>query len=147
MLRAPTALYRADAGWLLGHRFLMLTHRGRRSGRDYQTVLEVLNWDDEREEAIVMSGFGQTAEWYRNVLAGGAVEVRIARRRFTPEVRPLGADEGAAVLAGYERRNRVFAPIVRRVLSRLSGERHDGTAAARRRVVEALPLLALRRAA
>jgi hypothetical protein len=36
------ALYSAHAGWLLGHRFLLLRHRGRRSHRLYGTVLSKL---------------------------------------------------------------------------------------------------------
>ncbi len=92
-----------------------------------------------------MTGFGPGAQWYRNVIAGGAVEVRIAQRRFTPSVRPLGTEEAATVLADYERRHRLLAFVIRPVLSRLSGVRYDGGPASRRQVVEALPLLALRR--
>lgn len=46
------------------------------------------------------------------------------------------------MLADYERRNRMIAPVLRRVLSRLAGFRCDGSAAGRHRLVEALPLLA-----
>jgi deazaflavin-dependent oxidoreductase (nitroreductase family) len=144
LLRAPVALYSAHAGWLLGHRFLLLRHRGRRSQRLYGTVLEVLAWRPAAREAVVMSGFGPGSQWYRNLLAGQAVEVRIARLRFAPEARPLGDEEAVGVLADYERRNRLAAPLVRAVLSRLAGFGYDGSDAARRRLVQALPLVALR---
>ena len=127
VLRAPSALYRVDAGWLLGHRFLCLTHRGRRTGRLHRTVLEVLAWRPATREAVVISGFGPRAQWYRNVLAGGAAEVEIGRECWLPRARVLEVDEAAEVLAGYERRNRVVSPIVRRVLSRLADLRYDGT--------------------
>jgi deazaflavin-dependent oxidoreductase (nitroreductase family) len=142
-LRVPSLLYEHGWGRLLGHRFLALTHRGRRSGRRYVTVLEVVRWCPEATEAVVVSGFGPTAQWYRNVLAGGAEQVRIGRLRFRPQARVLGSDEAAAVLAAYERRNRLAAPIVRRVLSRLAGVPYDGSPAARGRVVAALPFIAL----
>jgi deazaflavin-dependent oxidoreductase (nitroreductase family) len=138
------ALYSARAGWLLGHRFLLLRHRGRRSHRLYGTVLEVVEWRPAAREAVVMSGFGHRSEWYRNVLAGQAVEVQIARLRFTPSVRPLGSGEAVGVLADYERRNRLAAPLVRAVLSKLIGFRYDGSDAARRRLVQTLPLVAFR---
>lgn len=144
LLAAPAALYRAGGGRLLGHRFLLLSHQGRRSGRTYETVLEVVRWDAGRDEATVMSGFGPGAQWYRNVLAGGAAEVQIGRGRFAPSVRVLDPDEAAAALAAYERANRLIAPLVRRVLSRLAGFRYDGSEASRRRVVETLPLIAFR---
>jgi deazaflavin-dependent oxidoreductase (nitroreductase family) len=144
-LRAPVRLYDLRAGWLLGHRFLLLTHRGRRTGRLHRTVLEVVTWDAEQHEAIVMSGFGPGSQWYKNVLAGGASEVRIARERFTPRVRQLDADEAAAAIAEYERRTRAVGPIIRAVLSRQAGFRYDGSDASRRRVAEALPLVAFAR--
>ena len=135
-------MYDHDLGWLLGRRFLLLTHRGRRSGRHYRTMLEVVGTDDARRETFVMVGLGRRAQWYRNVLAGGAVEVAIARERFSPALRELELAEAAAVLGDYERRNRLVAPIVRAVLSRLVGWRYDGTPAARERLVGERPILA-----
>lgn len=141
-LRLPARLYDIGAGRLLGHRFLLLTHRGRRSGRPYRTILEVVRWDPEKREATVMSGFGAQANWRLNVLAGGAVEVQIATTQFAAAARSLEREEAVVVLADYERRNRLAGPIVRAILSRLAGFRFDGSAEARERLVEALPLLA-----
>jgi deazaflavin-dependent oxidoreductase (nitroreductase family) len=144
LLRLPAALYRANAGWVLGHRFLCVTHRGRRTGRRYRTVLEVLAWRPATREAVVISGFGRKANWYRNVLAGGAEEIQIARERWLPQARALEPREAVNVLADYERRNRLLAPVVRRVLSRLAHVDYDGSPEARLAVVEALPLVAFR---
>lgn len=141
LLRLPVLLYRAGLGWLLGQRFLMLTHVGRRSGRTYRTVVEVVG--RLGEEYVVLAGFGHRADWLRNALAGGAREVAVGRRRFHPVVRELGEEEAAAVLAGYERRHRLAAPVVRAVLSRLVGWRYTGTDDERRRLVRELPLVAL----
>ena len=46
------------------------------------------------------------------------------------------------MVADYERRNRLAGPVVRAILSRLAGFRYDGSAESRRKLVEALPLLA-----
>ena len=59
----PRHLYAHHLGWLLGHRFLQLDHTGRRTGRDYHTVLEVMRYDPARREAVVMSGFGADADY------------------------------------------------------------------------------------
>lgn len=147
LLRAPVWLYEHDAGWLLGERFLLLTHVGRRTGRRYETVLEVVGSDRATGEVVVMAGFGRAANWFRNIQAQPAVEVAVGRRRFRPAHRVLGDDEAAAVLDGYERRNHLIAPVVRRVLSRLVGWHYDGSEAARRRLVAELPLVAFRPAA
>jgi deazaflavin-dependent oxidoreductase (nitroreductase family) len=144
LFAAPARLYGWGLGWLLGHRFLCLTHRGRRSGHRYETVLEVLAWRPRTDEAVVISGFGPRSNWFQNTLAGGAVEIRIGRLRFVPEVRELERTEAVSVLTDYERRNRFASPIIRLLLSRLTGERYDGTTAARERVAEQLPMLAFR---
>jgi deazaflavin-dependent oxidoreductase (nitroreductase family) len=144
VLRLPAALYALGAGPLLGHRFLLLTHRGRRSGRVYRTILEVVQWDPTRREAVVMSGFGPRASWYLNVQAGGAEEIQIARARFRPQARAVEAEEAVRIVADYERRNRYAGPIVRAVLSRLAGFDYDGSPKARQRLVEALPLVAFK---
>ncbi len=143
-LRAPTVLYDWNLGWLLGRRFLRLTHRGRRSGRCYRMMLEVIGEDPRRHELFVMVGLGRSAQWYRNVVAGGAVEVAIGRERFSPAYRELECRHAAAVLGDYEQRNHVVTPILRLVLSRLVGWRYDGSSAARERLVGELPILALR---
>src|ERR1051326_6299178 len=62
-LSAPGWLFRLGLGRLLGHRFLELTHRGRRSGRRYRTVLEVVRYDPRTQESIVCSGWGTRADW------------------------------------------------------------------------------------
>jgi deazaflavin-dependent oxidoreductase (nitroreductase family) len=143
-LRLPARLYDIGAGRLLGHRFLLLTHRGRRSGQLHRTVLEVVRLEPAKREATVMSGFGPQANWRLNVLAGGAAEVQIAGLRFEPAIRPLERDEAMLMVEDYECRNRIASPVVRAVLSRLAGFRYDGTPESRHRLVEAPPLIAFR---
>lgn len=144
LLHLPVYLYRARLGVLLGHRFLLLVHRGRRSGRRYETVLEVVRYDPATEECVVVAGWGRRTAWIHNVEAGGALAVATGGRRYAPAHRFLDADEATAGVADYERRNRLVAPVVRAVLSRLVGWHYDGTDAARHRLVAQLPLLAFR---
>jgi deazaflavin-dependent oxidoreductase (nitroreductase family) len=119
LLRMPTLLYRGNLGWLLGERFLMLTHVGRRSRRRYRTVLEVVARLPVSDELVVLAGFGRAADWLRNAEAGGAREVTVGRRRFPPTVRVLAEDGATQVLASYELRNRLIRPVLHQILSRL----------------------------
>lgn len=144
LLGLPVHLYRAGLGFLFGRRFLFLVTTGRRTGRRRETVVEVVRYDESTREAIVMAGWGVRTGWLNNVEAGLAQEVRIGRDRYLPTHRVLEADEAAAILADYERRNRLIRPIVRRVLSNLVGWRYDGTPEARRRVVEQLRMVGFR---
>jgi deazaflavin-dependent oxidoreductase (nitroreductase family) len=144
LLRAPVYLYRWRLGWLLGHRFLLLIHVGRRSGRRRETVLEIVEYRNEGPEAVVISAFGLNADWLRNIRVNPNPEVVIGSRHFAAVYRILGADEAFRVLAGYERRNRFAAPVVRKVLSRLLGWHYDGSGEHRRRVAAELPFIAFR---
>lgn len=143
-LGLPRHLYAHGLGGLLGSRFLQLTHTGRRSGRRYNTVLEVVQHDPESGEYVVVAGLGPTADWYRNVHASGPVDVTVGRRRFPARARDLQVDEAAAVLGGYDRRNRLLVPLIHRVLSALVGWTYRGTPPQRARLARELPLVAFR---
>jgi hypothetical protein len=55
----PIYLYRLNLGLLLGHRFLLLVHRGRRSGLLRETVLEVILYEPATRESVVLSAWGR----------------------------------------------------------------------------------------
>jgi deazaflavin-dependent oxidoreductase (nitroreductase family) len=144
LFRVPVLLYRWRLGWLLGHRFLLLAHVGRRSGARHETVLEVVSYETTGPAAIVMSGWGRGADWYRNVLASPSSDVFIGRQHWTATWEVLDEQDAFDVFTEYERRNRWMAPIVRRVLSSLVGWAYDGSTVSRRRLVSQLPLVRFR---
>ncbi|MGE0504227.1 MAG: nitroreductase family deazaflavin-dependent oxidoreductase [Solirubrobacterales bacterium] len=135
----PAVLYELGLGRLLAHRFLMVVHRGRLR----RTVLEVIAWDGRAREAVVIADLGPDPDPHSDLLAGGAEEVRIGAQRFRPWVRRLKGEEAFAVFSEFERRNRLLMPLARPVVSRLAGLPYDGSPAARRRLLERMPLLAL----
>jgi deazaflavin-dependent oxidoreductase (nitroreductase family) len=137
----PVLLYRWHLGVLLGRRFLLLTHVGRRSGRNYATVVEVVGHRDA--SYYVISGFGRSADWYLNVLAVGTARIQVGRRKYAVTVRELDAMAAIRVVSDYEHRNRLAAPVIRRALSRQVGWRYTGTDEDRRRLVDQLPVLDL----
>ncbi|MEZ5295397.1 MAG: hypothetical protein R2697_03720 [Ilumatobacteraceae bacterium] len=59
-LKAPSYLFRAKLGFLFGKRFVMIEHRGRKSGNLYRTVIEVAGRKPEASEYICTSGTGRT---------------------------------------------------------------------------------------
>jgi deazaflavin-dependent oxidoreductase (nitroreductase family) len=141
VFRAPNALYDAGLGRLLGGRFLRLTHTGRRSGREFHTVLEVVDHDRATGAVTVASGFGRRADWYLNVTAGGPVAVDLGRGPRLADHEVVPVEEAASLLEGYERRHRIAAPVLRRALGAMAGWRYRGTPDQRRRLVEQLPLV------
>jgi deazaflavin-dependent oxidoreductase (nitroreductase family) len=79
LVRAPIWLYRMRAGAVLGPRLLMLEHVGRVSGKPRYVVLEAVAHPDD-DTYVVASGFGATAQWFRNVTANPQVRVWIGSR-------------------------------------------------------------------
>jgi deazaflavin-dependent oxidoreductase (nitroreductase family) len=142
ILRWSSRLYDWRCQWLLGNRFCRLTHVGRKSQREHHTVLEVIGGNTPSGEIIVMSGFGRASDWYQNLHANGVAEIDTGRRHFNARYRDLDAGEAAAVLARYEQQHWIIAPVVRRILSQLSGAHYDGSDAARLKIVSQLPLIA-----
>jgi deazaflavin-dependent oxidoreductase (nitroreductase family) len=147
LFRAPVYLYRWKCGWILGHRFLLLIHTGRRTGLRRCTVLEVVEYRNDGPEAVVVSAFGRNADWLRNIETKPGPEIVIASLRFVADHRFLDGNEAVRVIAGYQERNRFVSPVVRLGFSWLLGWQYDGSAEARRRLVAQLPLIAFRPAA
>jgi len=117
VLRLPTWLYRAHLGGLLGSRFLYIVHRGRRSGKLRRTVVEVVRFDRDAQEVVVTAGWGPRTQWYRNLEAAPAEEVRVGRRLWRrPVQRLLDEAERAQVLAEYVREHPTAAKELSRVL-------------------------------
>lgn len=90
---APTWLYRHRLGWIMGKRVVAVSHRGRTSGREYETVLEVAVFDKTTGESIVASAYGTGADWYRNIQAQPSHRIRTGRTEYVPHQRFLTADE------------------------------------------------------
>jgi deazaflavin-dependent oxidoreductase (nitroreductase family) len=103
---APLWLYRLHLGWLLGRRFAQLTHRGRRTGRIRQTVVEVLRFDAHTHEVVVASGWGGRTDWYRNIRASPALEVRVCKVAYRPAQRFLTTEQLTGEVDRYRRQHR-----------------------------------------
>ena len=144
LFRAPVYFYRWQLGWLLGKRFLLLTHVGRHTGLRRETVLEVVEYRNDGPEVVVVNGFGPNCDWLRNIEASPSEAVTIGSQHFVAMHRFLGEEEATRVIRDYEHRNRSIAPIVRRALSWLLGWRYRGGETDRLRLVRQLPLIAFR---
>jgi deazaflavin-dependent oxidoreductase (nitroreductase family) len=123
LFRMPIWLYRAGLGGVLGHRFLLLTHTGRRTGQTRRAVLEVAGRDPATGGYLVASGFGPRTQWLRNVASNPRVAVRVGWRRFAGTARILAPDDSGRAMLDYARRH----PLAARELMRLCGYRVDGS--------------------
>jgi len=119
VFRLPIYLYRLNLGWLLAHRGLLLIHQGRKSGLLRETVLEVIRYDPATKESVVLSGWGEKADCYRNIGVRPALEVRTGGERYVPEHRFLAPKENHTEITDYERRH----PLAVRIFVQVFGYR------------------------
>ena len=114
IFKLPLMLYRAGLGWIFGHRFMLLTHIGRRSGKVRRTVLAVLEFDPDTREVKAMSAWS-ASDWYLNLQAHPAVQVEMGFTRYTPVQSILTPEEIATLFVNYRRKHPIFSRIVCRI--------------------------------
>jgi deazaflavin-dependent oxidoreductase (nitroreductase family) len=102
-LRLPLWLYRVNLGWLLGDRFLMLTHIGRKSGQPHQTVIEVVHHDKASDTYYVVSGWGEKSDWYQNIQKYLDVTVHVGSRKFQARAKFIPLAKAIEIMEAYAR--------------------------------------------
>ena len=116
LAKSPLVFYRLGLGWLLGNRFVQITHRGRKSGLLHQTVVEVLRYDPVTREVIAVSGWGGKTDWYRNIQQEPALEIRIGRLAYQPIQQWLSPEETStevlAVFQQHPQEARILGPLL-----------------------------------
>jgi deazaflavin-dependent oxidoreductase (nitroreductase family) len=140
-VKLPLGLYRAHLGWLLGERFLRLTHIGRKSGKPHETVIEVVDHDRATDSYIVTSGWGEKSDWYQNILKTPQVAIDVGRRHLNVTAEHLTREAAEQWLFNYAQAHpRTFQSLAKF----MTGEQLGTTREDCRRVAETVPVIALR---
>jgi deazaflavin-dependent oxidoreductase (nitroreductase family) len=141
----PSILDRKGTRWMLQAlspaTVIVLVHRGRKSGRIFRTPVETLAGDPDRGELVVAPMWGKDSDWYRNVVAGGLVEVHVRGEERQAEWRELDETERRAAMDAYRDAHPFYSGIILRMLVRVNSLEGDPEHA----VLQELPMLALRR--
>jgi deazaflavin-dependent oxidoreductase (nitroreductase family) len=144
-LRMPGVLDRKGTRWMLQAlspaAVIVLVHRGRKSGRIFKTPVEVIADDLERDELVVAPMWGRDSDWYRNVVAGGLIEVHVRGEERQVEWRELDEGERGAAMDAYREAHPIYSRIILRMLVRVNGLEGDPEQA----VLRELPMLGLHR--
>ena len=138
--RLPIWLYRLGLGGILGGRFLLINHVGRKSGQSRQAVVEVVRHDAATGTYIVCSGFGEHAQWFQTVMHTPDVTIQVGRRSLLVHAERLPAAAGGDEMVDYARRH----PKSAAELAKFMGFAVDGSEAGYRAVGEQLPFVAFR---
>ncbi len=138
-LRLPIWLYRAHLGWLLGDRFLLLTHTGRKSGLKRHTVIEVVQHNKDTDTYYVVSGWGEKSDWYQNIRKDPSVTIHTGGRKFKSTAEFVPVEKAIPIVETYAHDH----PIAFKELSGLFfGERMKPGSDAPQRIAEKMPMVA-----
>jgi deazaflavin-dependent oxidoreductase (nitroreductase family) len=140
-VRFPVHLYKARLGWLLGKRFLMLTHTGRKSGAERFTVLEVVDQDPAAGTYFVASGWGEKSQWLQNVEANPSAQITVGMK----------SSQVTAVRMTREQSEQVFIrcadmhPIAfKKLVKFMTGVEVEADEAGAKRLAKSVPVVALK---
>ena len=114
IFKLPVFLYRLKLGWLLGRRFMQITHVGRLSRKVRRTILAVLWFDEETREIFAVSAW-KGSDWYYNIQASPALQVESGFDRYAPQQRTLSPEEITTAFMEYRRGHPIFSRIVCRI--------------------------------
>ena len=109
LFRLPIWFYRFGFGWVLGQRFVLINHVGRKSGKHHQTVVEVIKHEFETDTYYIVSGYGIQANWYRNLLNDPNVIIQVGRKKLEVRAVSISSPEGGAIMVDYAQRHPVLA--------------------------------------
>ncbi|MFZ5909159.1 MAG: nitroreductase family deazaflavin-dependent oxidoreductase [Chloroflexota bacterium] len=136
--RAPIWFYRMGLGGLLGKRFLLLNHVGRKSGQSRQAVIEVVKIDAQTDTYYSVSGFGEKAHWFQNIMHTPDVDIQVGGRKMSAHAERLSMGDGEAILADYAYHH----PTALRELSKILNIPYDGSPESVHAMARALPVVA-----
>ncbi len=122
MFKLPLFLYRLGLGWLLGKRFMQITHVGRRSGKIRKTILAVLKFDETTKEIYAVSAWSGS-DWYYNIQASPALQVETGFVRYAPAQRSLSPEEITSTFVAYRQKHPIFS----RMICRIPGWKWDAS--------------------
>ena len=94
VFRFPLLLSKLGLGWLMGPWVLILTTRGRKTGKPRRTPVEY-QYDRHHNRYYLMAGWAGNTDWYRNLRREPRVSVQAGRRRFDAIAEPVPDGETA----------------------------------------------------
>ncbi len=140
-LRLPIWLFRLHLDFMLGDRFLMLTHTGRKSGLPRRTVIEVVQHDEAIDTYYVVSGWAEKSDWYQNIRKTPQVKVQVRGRKFQSQAEFISQEKAIDILQTYARKH----PVAFSELSGIFlGERLKPNGDAPEQIAKKIPMVAFR---
>ena len=112
--RTPMPFYRYLPGFerIYGFQWILLTTKGRRTGRPRQVLLDLVAHDPVTDRYYVQPGWGRECHWVRNIEADPFVEAQIGRKHFRARVIDVSGPEGGAYVYAFARKHPILTAFV-----------------------------------
>lgn len=133
--RSPILLYKLGLGGLMGERLLLLTHVGRVSSEERETVIDVVAKDEKRDAYYVVSAWGEQADWLRNIQKNPQCTIQEGANHISARAERVSKGEAESILMDYANRH----PRALRSLAAFSGFEVDGSEQDYRKMARQLP--------
>ena len=140
IFRLPIWLFEVRLGWLFGRRLLLLYHTGRKTSQIRQTVLEVVRHDKSNNIYFLKSGYGEKADWYKNLMATPYARIMVGLRQNDVVATRIQSANAEEMLLDYWRKNPL---IFKHLTTPLLGYKGDATENDVRGLARHIPIFSL----
>jgi len=130
LFRIPVYFYRIGLGWLFGDRFVLINHVGRITGSPHLVVVEVVEREKGTNNVIVVAGYGEQTQWYKNLRNHPKTIIQIRNRKNLVTSELITPEDGEDIIARYAERYRILT----RELFSMMGYEWDGTEKSARQI-------------
>jgi deazaflavin-dependent oxidoreductase (nitroreductase family) len=104
--KVPVWMYKIGFGGferLIGAQWMLITHIGRKSGKQYDSMVDVMDYNKVTDIYYIEAAYGTHADWVRNIQASPNFAARVGRRKFTARATPLSNENAADMLVKFYR--------------------------------------------
>ena len=138
--RLPIAVYRMGLGGWLGTRAVLLSHTGRKSGKERQVVLEVVRYDKKTGVCVIAAGFGRDSDWFQNITKEPHIGFTVGSKHRKGTAVRLDENKAGRELVRYEKEH----PKAWKELTRFMGYELDGSKDDTRALGKLMPMFTLK---
>jgi len=100
---------------LFGLRWILVTTKGRRTGKPRSVLLDLVGHDPATGRYYIQPGW-ERAAWVRNIEAHPCVEAQVGRRHFRARVIDASGPEGAAWMQAFTKQHPLQSMILGKIL-------------------------------
>lgn len=107
-LRFPVFLHQIGfGGWeqLLGMQWMFITTIGRKTGKQRYAMVDVIDYDKERDIYYIEVAYGQRADWFQNIQANPIFHAQVGKRQFKASATMLSTEQSGNAIVAFANRH------------------------------------------